>query len=81
MPTRIEEFEELTQQLTKQADAMKEFSRRGPGVAVDVCAIWKVAKPFIEIAIKVLRLLPFKWGKVAADGLQILDDEMTKICP
>ena len=77
MASNIQEFEELTKQLAKHAEQMATLSRRAPAAAIDVCAIWKVTKPFVEIVIKIMNLLPFKWAKDVAAGLQILDNELS----
>ena len=81
MASSIQEFEELASQLAKHAEHMAALPRRAPEAAVDICGVWKVAKPFVELLIKLLNLLSFKWAKDAATGLQILDSAMNEFCP
>ena len=59
MADLIQQFEELATKLEN-----RELPTAAPATApVDVCAIWKTLKPFIDIGIKLLRLLPLAWAK------------------
>jgi hypothetical protein len=79
MPDGVKQFEELAAQLEKlEAPEIRTFA---PGTKVDICPIWKVAKPIVEIGIKLLNLLPFAWAKTLAKVLQLLDNALSALCP
>lgn len=80
MTTRIEEFEELSRELAEKSHRLAQHKLTVTGSPGEICAVWAIAKPFVEVAIKLLNLLPFQWAKDLAIGLQALDDLMTKLC-
>lgn len=47
----------------------------------DICTIWKQVKPFVEIGIKLLSLLPFDWAKKLAGALELLEKALNTFCP
>jgi len=75
MADRVREFEKLTSQLERMKVPTRAVGK------VDICAIWKAARPAVLLVTKILRLLPFAWAKKAADILQILADALDKFCP
>jgi hypothetical protein len=82
MADQVQEFEELSQQLAKHAEQLTAHAPKGKAAnAADICAYWKIAKPFVELAIKLLGKLPFQWAKTLVKGLQALDDAMNTFCP
>jgi hypothetical protein len=82
MADNVHEFEEVSQQVAKHAEQLATHTPKGRAAqAVDICAYWKIAKPFIESAIKLLSKIPFKWAKDIVIGLQALDDAMNTFCP
>lgn len=48
---------------------------------VDLCGVWRVAKPIVETASKILKLIPFGWGKKIAAGLEYLASALNAYCP
>jgi len=78
MAAQIKQFEQLAN-AWEQMQLPKRVTYRA-GAKVDICAVWKTIKPFIEIAIKLLNLLPFKWAKKIADVLQMLADALNASC-
>jgi hypothetical protein len=82
MADQVHEFEELSHQLAKHAEQLTAHAPKGKAAqAIDICAYWKIAKPFVELVIKLLGKLPFKWAKDIVTGLQALDDAMNTFCP
>ena len=79
MPDSVAQFEELAAQLEKLE--MPEVKTFAPGAKVDICPVWKIVKPFVEIGIKLLNLLPFTWAKSLAKALQLLDNALNALCP
>ncbi len=58
-----------------------ELPAAAPAAAkVDICAIWKTVKPFVEIGIKILKLLPFTWAKKLAGALEVLAKALDTFC-
>ena len=80
MADQVKEFEELAARL-ESMNVPHAAGASGAGTKGDICAYWKIAKPFVEAIIAVLSKLPFKWAKTAAAGLQAVDDAMSKFCP
>jgi hypothetical protein len=79
MADHVQTFEELAGKLERM-EVPKAVELRA-GAKIDICAIWKTIKPFIELGIKALKLLPFKWAQKLADALQLLDNAMNSFCP
>jgi hypothetical protein len=73
------EYDELTSQMARLE--VPAFPQIGPGVKIDICQIWKAAKPIVELGIKILKLLPFGWATKLADVLQALDNALNAVCP
>jgi hypothetical protein len=78
MTTKIEEFDELTNALTMEAEKLTKL----PAAGLNPCAIWKTAKPAVELIIKALTFFSFlKWAKIAAQVLTDLDKALSSVCP
>jgi hypothetical protein len=76
MADHIQQFEGLATKLEHM-----ELPAAAPAATVDICAIWKTIKPFVDTGIKLLRLLPFGWAKKLADALQLLETTLNTLCP
>ncbi len=70
---------EVTQDDVKQAEALQRALSAPRTEALDLCAAWKIVKPFWAWIIKLVRLIP-KVGAAIATALEFIGNALDTFC-